>query len=217
MSRQGQHSWQGGPWQQGHTCFCTLLKKSRLFATGSQSICMIGSQLGGCLGSGSHHSARQISATQGQCLDWLRSGGETTRIGSGWQTCQACLYPSSILAAFQGCGSEGLHVDYARMCLVSYARACHPCRLCSGSDSLAGDRLGPFNLSSRGHAACLSFMKSFNLPMLVLGGGGAWLGAGTCCAVHVVLPEQLPGLSWLPISGCVACLDMHMLRLAGIG
>lgn len=42
----------------------------------------------------------------------------------------------------------------------------------AGSDSLAGDRLGPFNLSSRGHAACLEFMKTFNLPMLVLGGGG---------------------------------------------
>jgi acetoin utilization deacetylase AcuC-like enzyme len=45
----------------------------------------------------------------------------------------------------------------------------------AGSDSLAGDRLGPFNLSSKGHAACLEFMRSFNLPTLVLGGGGAFL------------------------------------------
>ena len=41
-----------------------------------------------------------------------------------------------------------------------------------GSDSLAGDRLGSFNLSMRGHAACVQYMKSFNLPLLLLGGGG---------------------------------------------
>ncbi|KAA6421042.1 MAG: histone deacetylase 1 [Trebouxia sp. A1-2] len=42
----------------------------------------------------------------------------------------------------------------------------------SGADSLAGDKLGAFNLSMRGHADCLHFIKSFGLPMLVLGGGG---------------------------------------------
>lgn len=41
-----------------------------------------------------------------------------------------------------------------------------------GSDSLAGDRLGSFNLSMRGHAACVQYIKSFNLPLLMLGGGG---------------------------------------------
>ncbi|KAL8966618.1 MAG: hypothetical protein Q9197_005881 [Variospora fuerteventurae] len=41
-----------------------------------------------------------------------------------------------------------------------------------GGDSLSGDRLGCFNLSMRGHANCVSFVKSFNLPVLVLGGGG---------------------------------------------
>jgi histone deacetylase 1/2 len=41
-----------------------------------------------------------------------------------------------------------------------------------GSDSLSGDRLGSFNLSMRGHAACVQFVKSFNLPLLLLGGGG---------------------------------------------
>mmetsp|Transcript_16717 Transcript_16717/g.46703 ORF Transcript_16717/g.46703 Transcript_16717/m.46703 type:complete len:524 (-) Transcript_16717:103-1674(-) len=42
----------------------------------------------------------------------------------------------------------------------------------AGADSLAGDRLGVFNLSIEGHAACLRFMQSFGVPMLVLGGGG---------------------------------------------
>ncbi|KAK2625470.1 hypothetical protein QTJ16_004782 [Diplocarpon rosae] len=41
-----------------------------------------------------------------------------------------------------------------------------------GGDSLSGDRLGCFNLSMRGHANCVSFVKSYNLPTLVLGGGG---------------------------------------------
>ena len=41
-----------------------------------------------------------------------------------------------------------------------------------GADSLTGDRLGCFNLSLKGHAECVKFVKSFNLPTLVLGGGG---------------------------------------------
>jgi len=41
-----------------------------------------------------------------------------------------------------------------------------------GGDSLSGDRLGCFNLSMRGHANCVAFVKSFDLPTLVLGGGG---------------------------------------------
>ncbi|THX04829.1 hypothetical protein D6D17_05406 [Aureobasidium pullulans] len=41
-----------------------------------------------------------------------------------------------------------------------------------GGDSLSGDRLGCFNLSMRGHANCVKYVKSFNLPTLVLGGGG---------------------------------------------
>ena len=41
-----------------------------------------------------------------------------------------------------------------------------------GGDSLSGDRLGCFNLSMRGHANCVDFVRSFGLPTLVLGGGG---------------------------------------------
>lgn len=41
-----------------------------------------------------------------------------------------------------------------------------------GGDSLSGDRLGCFNLSMRGHANCVNYVKSFNLPTLILGGGG---------------------------------------------
>ncbi|CAM9844959.1 unnamed protein product [Chrysoparadoxa australica] len=41
-----------------------------------------------------------------------------------------------------------------------------------GADSLSGDRLGCFNLSFKGHADCVKYVKSFGIPMLVLGGGG---------------------------------------------
>ncbi|KAJ3188232.1 Histone deacetylase 2 [Gaertneriomyces sp. JEL0708] len=68
-----------------------------------------------------------------------------------------------------------------------------------GADSLAGDRLGCFNLSMKGHAASVEFLKSFDLPLLLLGGGGytmrnvskAWCYE-TGVAVDEVLPEELP-------------------------
>ena len=41
-----------------------------------------------------------------------------------------------------------------------------------GSDSLSGDRLGCFNLSVRGHAECVRHMLTYNVPSLILGGGG---------------------------------------------
>lgn len=41
-----------------------------------------------------------------------------------------------------------------------------------GADSLVGDRLGYFNLSTQGHGECVRFVKSFGIPMLVVGGGG---------------------------------------------
>ena len=41
-----------------------------------------------------------------------------------------------------------------------------------GADSLSGDRLGCFNLTLKGHGRCLEYMKRWNLPLLVVGGGG---------------------------------------------
>jgi len=41
-----------------------------------------------------------------------------------------------------------------------------------GADSLTGDRLGCFNLTLKGHAKCVEFMKKYGLPLLLLGGGG---------------------------------------------
>ena len=41
-----------------------------------------------------------------------------------------------------------------------------------GADSLGYDRLGCFNLNIRAHGECVKFIKSFGIPMLVVGGGG---------------------------------------------
>ena len=42
----------------------------------------------------------------------------------------------------------------------------------SGADSLAYDKLGHFNLSSKGHGKCLEKMMKFGKPIILLGGGG---------------------------------------------
>lgn len=41
-----------------------------------------------------------------------------------------------------------------------------------GADSLAGDRLGRFNVQVQGHGACVAYAKSLNIPLLLVGGGG---------------------------------------------
>lgn len=41
-----------------------------------------------------------------------------------------------------------------------------------GADSLTGDRLGCFNITLKGHGKCLEYLKKFNLPILMVGGGG---------------------------------------------
>lgn len=41
-----------------------------------------------------------------------------------------------------------------------------------GADSLCYDKLGDFNLTLKGHGQCLEFIKKYNVPVLLLGGGG---------------------------------------------
>ncbi|XP_039122763.1 histone deacetylase 19-like [Dioscorea cayenensis subsp. rotundata] len=68
-----------------------------------------------------------------------------------------------------------------------------------GADSLARDPLGSFNLTIKGHAECVNFIRSFNLPLLLLGGGGYCLrnvprcwAYETAVAVGVELQNDLP-------------------------
>ncbi|XP_050017947.1 histone deacetylase 1-like, partial [Alexandromys fortis] len=68
-----------------------------------------------------------------------------------------------------------------------------------GSDSLSGDQLGCFNLTIKGHAKRVEFVKSFNLPMLMLGGGGYTIRNVARCwtyetvvALDTEIPNELP-------------------------
>jgi histone deacetylase 1/2 len=63
-----------------------------------------------------------------------------------------------------------------------------------GADSLTGDRLGCFNLTLKGHAKCVEMMKSYNVPLLILGGGGyAIRNVARCWAYEtaVLLEEEV--------------------------
>ncbi|ODQ79266.1 hypothetical protein BABINDRAFT_37759 [Babjeviella inositovora NRRL Y-12698] len=65
-----------------------------------------------------------------------------------------------------------------------------------GADSLGGDRLGCFNLNIKAHAECVKFVKSFGLPMLVLGGGGYTprnVSRLWCYETSVITDVQLEG------------------------
>ncbi|MCL4129002.1 UNVERIFIED_CONTAM: hypothetical protein GTU68_063062 [Idotea baltica] len=53
-----------------------------------------------------------------------------------------------------------------------------------GADSLSGDRLGCFNLTLKGHAKCVEFVKKYNLPLLLLGGGGYTIRNVARCWTH---------------------------------
>ena len=68
-----------------------------------------------------------------------------------------------------------------------------------GADSLAYDKLGTHNCTIKGHAKCIELVKSWDLPLLVLGGGGytiknvarCWAYETAVC-LGVEIPNQLP-------------------------
>lgn len=68
-----------------------------------------------------------------------------------------------------------------------------------GADSLTGDRLGCFNLTVKGHGKCVEFVKRYQLPFMMVGGGGytirnvsrAWTYE-TSVALGVEIANELP-------------------------
>jgi histone deacetylase HOS2 len=74
-----------------------------------------------------------------------------------------------------------------------------------GADSLAGDRLGRFNVQIQGHGSCVTYCKSLNIPLLLVGGGGytprnvarAWahetsIAIGCDQSLNPVIPMHTP-------------------------
>ena len=94
-----------------------------------------------------------------------------------------------------------LFEDIVRPCVRTYQPTAIV--LQCGADSLGGDRLGCFNVSVKAHGACVAFVKTFHLPLLILGGGGytarnvakAWAYETSLCIgaeVHPTLPAHTP-------------------------
>jgi len=71
-----------------------------------------------------------------------------------------------------------------------------------GADSLEGDKLGCFNLTMHGHAHCVQFLRKYDVPLILLGGGGytvknvarTWTYE-TACALGIK-GEMDPNLPW---------------------
>ncbi|CCM05764.1 uncharacterized protein FIBRA_07997 [Fibroporia radiculosa] len=68
-----------------------------------------------------------------------------------------------------------------------------------GADSLGCDRLGAFNLSIAAHGECVNFVRNFNVPLLVVGGGGYTIKNVSRCwtyetsvLVGAAVPDELP-------------------------
>ncbi|KAJ3142020.1 Histone deacetylase 2 [Physocladia obscura] len=84
-----------------------------------------------------------------------------------------------------------------------------------GADSLIGDRLGPFNLSMQGHGRSVTFMKSFGVPLILLGGGGytirnvakAWCHE-TTLALGVEVSKEIPYHDYFEGYGPTYLLDI---------
>lgn len=64
-----------------------------------------------------------------------------------------------------------------------------------GADSLTGDRLGCFNLTLKGHGKCVEFIKKYNIPLLLVGGGGYTIRNVARCWTYetaVALDQEIP-------------------------
>jgi hypothetical protein len=71
-----------------------------------------------------------------------------------------------------------------------------------------GDRLGCFNLTLKGHARCVEYVKSFGVPLLVLGGGGYTIrNVARCWAYETAvlldqpdIPNEIPFNDYYEVS-----------------
>jgi len=87
-----------------------------------------------------------------------------------------------------------------------------------GTDSLARDRLGGFNLTVKGHARCVEFVKSFGVPMLVVGGGGYNIRSVARCWLHetsVLLDRQVDDRIPYNVRQC-RCCNLMTNRIVGL-
>lgn len=90
----------------------------------------------------------------------------------------------------------------------------------SGADSLAGDKLGCFNLSHIGHSRCMKFVQSFNIPVVLLGGGGYTIGNvskawtyGTSVVLDVDIPKEIPYNEYFDYYGPIYSIEVPVSNM----
>ncbi|KAF3456229.1 hypothetical protein FNV43_RR00879 [Rhamnella rubrinervis] len=84
----------------------------------------------------------------------------------------------------------------------------------SGADSLAGDVLGAFNLTTKGHAECLRFLRSYNIPLLLLGGGGYNIGnVARCWCYETAVALDIEPNGILPDNYFSRFLESNLLHI----
>ncbi|KAL6771978.1 hypothetical protein ACKKBG_A28510 [Auxenochlorella protothecoides x Auxenochlorella symbiontica] len=90
--------------------------------------------------------------------------------------------------------------------------------VCGGADSLSGDKLGCFNLSMQGHSNCIEFLARYNVPLMVLGGGGYTMRNVARCwcfetgqLLGVELDDDIPEPA---LGEYDYYMDTHKLRIA---
>ena len=111
-----------------------------------------------------------------------------------------CYQPSAVVLQ---CGADSLSGDRLGLCILQYF---HPqIYLLFWKKTLILNGfflfyfLGCFNVTVKGHAKCVEFMKKYNLPLMLLGGGGYTIRNVARCwtyetavALNVEIANELP-------------------------
>uniref|UniRef100_A0A2K5YS57 Histone deacetylase 1 n=1 Tax=Mandrillus leucophaeus TaxID=9568 RepID=A0A2K5YS57_MANLE len=127
--------------------------------------------------------------------EYFPGTGDLWDIGAGKGKYYAVNYPLYYAVNYESCEVIFKPVMSKVMEMFQPSAVALQC----GSDSLSGDRLGCFSLTIKGQAKCVELVKSFNLPMLMLGGGGytiynvarCWTYE-TAVALDTEIPNELP-------------------------
>ncbi|KAI9290991.1 histone deacetylase clr6 [Neoconidiobolus thromboides FSU 785] len=158
-----------------------------------------------------YESNRVMTLSFHQYGDFFPATGETKESGSGIGTNYSINVPLK-----RGINDQDYETIFNKIvfeCINRYNPEVIVLQM--GADSVAGDRLGGFNLSNKGHSQCLNYIKSFNLPLVVLGGGGyttqnvarTWT-LETGVALGVELEDMLPENSFIGTDGWKANLEI---------
>ena len=123
--------------------------------------------------------------------EYFPGTGDLRDIGAGRGKYYSLNFP--LMDGIDDASYEGLFVPVMSKVMELYQPSAIV--LQCGADSLSGDRLGCFNLTLRGHGKCVEFMKRYNLPLMLLGGGGYTIRNVARCWTYetsVALDEEIP-------------------------